>query len=913
MGIDKEECGFLGKGASSEEQTSHYRCPCGELFPCQSYISIDALANPELACRASETNPERALNALCCPVCGNKSEAQLPFTYHNGTEKLFVLVLPESYRNRELSERARLYQELGTDAAHIPTYVLEFSVVYGPEGLGTHLSQRAQRQEAEERSNSRASDLKIAGDKVATREAEIAAREAEISDREEEVVDNTERLDRRSSELTERELNLRDRKGALDRRSSELEVKTEQLHKAQLAMRIETDGEGRDTLPEILRENSTVALEIEDILTSAASDNPKHSFSPSDSVTGTSSVGKRPEAPIEPGQDSPFHVRQGLSPEDKTPSLTGPADGKTRVSAPNPILASHRDANAQSESDFVRWKNLGATSSKGVREGKVELRARIEESAQGELGAQDLRALLQLHRMESYALVTLTLATANTLSGQPGAPFSFHFDVADSEDRKILEMLSEDFSFSLSVFDSLYEELRVRTVAAPLASNVRYVVALAKGTLETIDSENRSFVNAVEEFGDDQYDRLGRGHEMARLFRDSVLDTLKKTGELQAALRLCETFSEAAHEEYLIATRSYPMDRWTRRRLRVIGKSLKAGLWLGNSLAQIAVSEELAGSRKELVSQSQKNFSRYAAMSECGLNVDEIAKNWEFLDQEAERLGISVPGAAQAMIKNQVAESTTIPKDRNGEDVVLLAALDALEDDDEDEDKVEEAPASSDLSTLTALCTDNPPGGIDVVFRLLTELYQEEAPEGFSAVIGLGVSAAEPLRLLLDCPTTHLRQGAALALCELRDAQGIDSVCELLVSCEGLLWHELAVALGHVGESAVMPIVARVAQGDEQTATRGGWALAHIAALGGTKPVETLSQSKNSNVARVATAALELGKKIRRGDWATIKRGDTERAFTTHFYQSRQFEKRAQSELSGPMMLDESDLMEAVE
>ncbi len=900
MASEENESSYTGKYANVVELHCQIRCQCGVLFPFTAILSVDAHDNPDLACLATETSKDRAINSYCCPACDRRSLAHIPFTYHNGTEEQFLLVLPESLRHRELEERARLLQELASETVTIPKYVVDCPVVFGAAGLSDYMSDRAREEQELEVADLRMRELSAQGKK-----AEL--REQEIHQREEELLANTQRLDMRSSELTERELSLRDRKSALDRRSSELEIKTEKLHQAQLAMRIDTEGEGRAGLPDVLRENSTMALDMEDIMTSASSSDPHRSINLSNSVTGSSSVDKRPVAPTpfdEEDTDLPFTHDSELfaTPSRESKSVSNEA---TRVSAPNPVLL-REDASIVPKrpvvlSEFDRWRERDEAGSKLVNDDAVQLRARIDADELGELGGQDLRALLQLHQMSQYPLVTLTLATASTLSGQSGTPFTFHFDVADPKDRDVLDRLADRFSFELFVYDMDYAEIHQRTVAAPLGSNVRYVIALALESLETLDSDGKSLAAAIQTFDDPRYDRLGRRHQFARNFKDSILDNLQSAPDLQKALLLCETFSDAEHEEYLVATRSYPFDRWARRRLRVIGKALKAGLWMGPELAQIAVSEELAGSRKELVSQCQKNFSRFAAMDDCELDADSIAQNWEFLDREAQRLGISEPARIDVGVDLRGSiESTTIPKERQGEEVVLLAALDALE---------EEAP-TSDLSEILSLCAGD---DVDSVFRLLTELPQEEAPDGFAAVVGMGAKSAEPLRLLLDCPAQYLKQGAALALCELRDEEGVDSVCEMMIEVEGLVWHELAIALGHVGQSAVMPIVTRIARGNRQTATRGGWALAHISALGGSKPIETLSKSRDSNVATVATAALELGAKLRRGDSTSQKRGTVERAFSTRFYRTRQSKKTSNSELSGPMMLDEGDLMEAVD
>ena len=67
---------------------------------------------------------------------------EVPFIYHDPNARLFVLVIPAGARGRELSERAKLLDELmKTQDDAVPAYVRHFAVVYGHRGLSRHLEE----------------------------------------------------------------------------------------------------------------------------------------------------------------------------------------------------------------------------------------------------------------------------------------------------------------------------------------------------------------------------------------------------------------------------------------------------------------------------------------------------------------------------------------------------------------------------------------------------------------------------------------------------------------------------------------------------------------------------------------------------------------------------------------------------
>lgn len=901
-------------------------------------VSVDA-GDKEVACLATEQGLEQGLHRIVCETCQTPQLAPIPFTYHDGGERLFVLVLPEGNRSRELEERASLLRALANETGVLPEYVVEPIVVYGSKGLSEFLVARLSERDDQSRDTRRLHD-------VETRIAEASKREERIAEQERTLLALTKDLDGRSSQLTEKELGLRDRKGALDRRSQELERMTVAIEEVKQQLRAESQGD----LPAVLRQDATEALGMDDILTSApspereapvasvtiasgsAETNSRVSTAPSDPLGLEEALEEAPilltaqpraVQPQPPSGDSRLatapanrassemitgeHMELSPPPAETVPDLkVAPVETLEIEAAPAEIIATPATASNQhlvpqtevgdqditvpstTGSEVEAWRRKRGAHLKVLHAHEVSLVASVRPSALEELLAADIRALLQLHRMPSYPLISLTLARATTLAGQPGKPYSFHFDIGDTHDRAILSQLSDEFRFRLEVFDADHKPIRQRRLAAPLASNVNYVMALATDARKELPPHQRDFAQAVKAFDNKRYDRLGRGHRLARDFKDSLLDHLETPTALLGAIAQCGRFSASPGEEYLVAIRSYPFERWHQRRLQVIRKAMSYGLWMGTELARVAVSEELVRSRRELLALCQTNFKALVDKGESGLSESSIKVNWAALAAEADAIGVAVPKAARA----------PSPVEIDNEEQRLLAQL--------------EEP-SGRLQAIVSLCEMKSLSGMDPVFRALAQLDSRQAAEAFAAITKLGNQAAESLLVLLSCPSGHLRHGAALALCELGNEEGIDSTCESLMTSEGTIWRELAVALGRVGSSAVMPLVARISASGQRGQARAVWALSYMALGGASKPVETLAGGRDQAVSHVAKSALELRQRLQDKS-IDSERSAVEQEFTEAFVAAVLGKNPgyASADLSGPaMLLDEADLIEA--
>ncbi len=135
---------YRGRLGATRREHVHYACPCGAHHAVEVVAGIDAQADGGLARRLVDGDP--TFNSAVCGVTRQRTSIAVPVLYHDPVNRLFVLVLDEADRWRELGERARLYQRMAEDTeVPVPAYAVRFGVVYGAAGLRRYLDNAAER------------------------------------------------------------------------------------------------------------------------------------------------------------------------------------------------------------------------------------------------------------------------------------------------------------------------------------------------------------------------------------------------------------------------------------------------------------------------------------------------------------------------------------------------------------------------------------------------------------------------------------------------------------------------------------------------------------------------------------------------------------------------------------------------
>jgi HEAT repeat protein len=563
-----------------------------------------------------------------------------------------------------------------------------------------------------------------------------------------------------------------------------------------------------------------------------------------------------------------------------------------------------------------------------------------DQIARGLGGNLDIRVLLQ--RTAHYPVVTLVLGPPAALRvPSPSQLAVVPLDIANDGHRAVLTALGRTFELTVDV---IVRGRRIRRVllTAPLADNVGYVLRAADDHLRALKGKGASFERGRDEVLAAGYDLLGLQHADHGEFRDDKLAQLATAQQLRRAIAMARRFVRPSREDYLVCTRGFPLTRWRELRRHVLQSAVAWGLWMGPELAQVAVSEGLARSRRDLIVRLDAGFEKLKTHASA-YDIDEEAAedNAKAIAEEARALGVELPKTPAANGEHTNgrgrpathAPVTSEDMPQVSGSIGLTPPGGILRQKGTDELLAELDDRHKRVAAALELCERGDARAAGPVIAAVTKLSRAEAVRVLGMSVKFGDAAAKPLIEGLTSSKGFLRHGCALALALLRTEDGTQAVIDLLLGEPTEIWREVARAIGQVGPQGLLPLAANFGRLGEratpQLAERVAWAMAHIAVRGGKPAVETMAHGQ-SVVAPVARQALELhasaaNDRVRVRPGAGAGAGGSQagkditvnRAFSRRFFEALEQGLPEASvaglealEASGPMeLLDESDLL----
>lgn len=884
------------RGSIGRTQTAmvHVTGPRGDLITASVHTTIDAVSDPDLVERLYAEDPARALNVVRTE--GHEPmRVTVPVVYHDPAAELMVLVLGDAHRHAELDERIKLLERLKADEAPIPSYAKEFGVVYGATGLRAYLEKRAN----EALESARTADL---GKDIERRRAEVAAREAELDRAKAESDKRARDIERRGNELEAARGELERNRSELERTRVEIErLKSEARNLVIAAARqpvAEAPVVERPAPPEPAElaepsdvtplpqpfpmggERTTIgpAPTPDEVLTKPVALNELDEIE-----TSLQSVALASAEPLPAGraESEGFEsASTGVTDMDEVRAdgqVNGHAavpgsvqiefDEETTGSAivpvgSDPLTTDTREVPLDVVSDGWLDKACARDSSSLFADPLVGVRLALvagEQLARGLGGQLDVRVLL--HRTRAYPVITLVIGPPAALRVTSTTQLAvIPLDIAVDQHRAVLTQLSRKFEILTDVVVRGRPIRRVR-ITAPLADNVGYILRGADDHLRAITSSGDgvpSFEAGRDLVTGAGFDLLGAEHPDAGEFRDDKLAQLETAQHLRRAIAMARRFARPAREDYLVCTRGFPLPRWRELRRHVLESAVAWGLWMGPELAQVAVSEGLARSRRDLVVRLDHGFEKLKRhASAFDIDEDAAEDNYKALSEEARALGVELTKSGKAVGQTFTSEEVSsisgaiggtppkgTPKQKSTDE--LLAELDER---------------TTRVSAAIALCERGDAKAAAPVVAAVAKMSRAEAVRVLGLSVKFGEAAMKPLMEGLGSSKGFLRHGCALALALLRTEEGTQAVIELLLNEPTEIWREVARAIGQVGPTGLMPLASQFGRlGDRATpqhAERVAWAMAHIAVRGGKMAVETMAGGA-SVVAPVARHALEL-------------------------------------------------------
>jgi len=916
---------YRGTIGQTQTETVHVTNPRGDLVASTVYTTIDAVNDPDLV--------ERLYNGTLNTIKLDSvtSELAVPVVYHDPAAEVMVLVLGEAHRHREIQERIRLLERLREDDSAIPTYVKDFAVVFGADGLRAYLEHKAHQALAARQDGKD-------GDR---RRLELQSQQTELERLRAELEQQKAELKRKIAEHDATVAEVRRAQAELKRDRGELERMRAEARQRVIAAAVQVPSEPTTVGP-------PPSGERDDIITKPMG---RHEVDEIETMLQTALPARRDpnDFAVEPatgfevepatGIDDSMAARAAGLPDFAEGEKTGDdgkgldpdsveLDDEVTGNAPippgsDPLTTETLDMTADRGDRWLDAAVKSKTSTFALQDGKVRLALVAgEQIARGLSGNLDVRVLL--HRMSTYPLVVMLLGPPAALrTPSPTQFIVLPLDIGSEPDRGVVSALAKKFELVIDIIVRGKALRRVR-LTAPLAENVAYILRAADDHLRGIAADNEtepSFDRARDLVLGAGYDLLGVEHAEVAEFRDDKLTQLDSAQQVRRAVAIARRFSRPSREDYLVCARGYPLSRWRQLRVGVLERAVAFGIWMGPELAQVAVSEGLARSRRDLIVKLDTGFENVRKNPTLfDLEADIADDNAKALAEEAKALGVELRrkgnGAAiksedMAVVSGSIERTPTqgLPKQRTIEE--LIALLD---------DKAQR------VSAATELCDRGDPRAAAPVIAAVKKMSRAEAVRILGKAVKFGAAAAGPLTEGLSSSKAFLRHGCALALALLRTEDGTHAVIDLLLTEPTEIWREVARAIGQIGPTALMPIASHIGRlGDGVTpavAERVAWAMAHVGVRGGKSALDQMAAGQ-SVMAPIARKALELMSNAAR-DEVRVRPGQiskdvtVNRAFSRRFFEALEADRPeiAQAALhdlegSGPLeMLDDADLIE---
>ena len=904
------------RGSIGRTQTAlvHVTGARGDLIAAQVYTSIDAVSDPDLVDRLHSDDPARALNVVrvdgADPIqrraCRSSITTPLP--------SCSCWCSPTRIATASSRSGSACSSGCATTTRQCPRTSKDFAVVFGASGLRAYLERRAQ----EALETARTAD---AARELDRRRADVAVREGEIERAKGE-------LERAKGELAKRERELDTAKAEVERARVEIErLRSEARNRVIAAVAQEAaDKTSISPAPTPTPRPERDEAATKPILLSTLDELERTTRAESDSdnfdmlKTGAVDVAK---------------VANGAAAAMAVAPMLAFDDDETTGSA---IIPQGSDPLTTDTKELLQDTPIDAWLEKATHQGRLERHRRHQRRPARARRGRAARTRLRWQPRPPRAAAPHSGLSADhardraarRAAGAQHRPSSRWYRSTSRPIRiaRCSTALARKFEITVELIVRGRRIRRVRLVA-PLADNVGYILRAAEDHLRGIASAGEARRRSSERATSCSAPATICSEASTRMRPSSATTSSRSSGphsSFAARSRWRAGSPGPSREDYLVCTRGFPLPRWRELRRHVLECAVAWGLWMGPELAQVAVSEGLARSRRDLIGRLDRGFEALKRHPTAfDIDADAADDNYKAIAEEARALGVELAKATngRAIASDEVSVvsgsiGTTPVKGTAAREVDRRAARSAR------------GQAATRQGGDRAVRARRPARGRAGDRRG----HQDEPrrggprPRDEREVRGCGRQAVDS--------GPREQQGASCAMAARSPSRccaprmGTQAVIDLLLNEPTEIWREVARAIGQVGPTALMPLASNVGRlGDRVTPQldeRVAWAMAHIAVRGGKAAVETMAAGQ-SVLAPIAKHALELHASAAR-DQVRVRPGaegsqhgrdvTVNRAFSRRFFEALEqglpeagHAALISLDASAPMeMLDESDLIE---
>lgn len=499
------------------------------------------------------------------------------------------------------------------------------------------------------------------------------------------------------------------------------------------------------------------------------------------------------------------------------------------------------------------WVRSGARTMHEIVGDDIYLLAKVDNKTAKKAKDEAADLWVQLHLLPTYPLITLTLVfepEADELEG-----IHWFLDIQKDSDRQMLQQLRRRFRVNVLFFNEDYELFDEAVFESPREVNVARVVDRATQELGEIGDSTIDDKAAHSKFDEDWSWAGKKKHP----FTEDAYAEINSVGEAKIALGILNYWSEPKNREYLVLTKSVPIDLLDTITRRILDGAIKFGLWLPQSLKERAVALALATELPALVAKLIDAFAALGSEPE-GLEATDIAENWQRLLRDADELDVPV-NKETAKLAESVIEGVIANEEQEEEDAEPLDLSKLSEMTDDELLALLDRRTARKAATLELASRGNDEH-LEALFRAARKMSRLDLVPVIPALLEFGESSGDYFVEGLTARKSFTRQACAIALGELKLRRAVVPLLHQLMAEKTPVWHEIARALGRYGPTGIKPLhrYLRDPKGKEDRLVR---AMAFFAVNGAAKQIEEIASGRDTTKSALGSRALDMRDAVR--------------------------------------------------
>ena len=745
---------YVGHWSNTNIEKAQFACRCGDILGVDIYRSVNTATDSSCQFAALEGSLHRAQ----CAVCNAEYDLAVPIVFHDPEQKRFALYIPDALLHDEFHLRSELLKSLADHRDEVvPRYVRLMMTLAGVHELEMWVNGRLPRTVEDK---PQAPGPKPAGEgtiraklkELEERQAEIAHARAEIRKKEAEVAKLA-----GQNEILSRKLERMEMQSAVPKKGGKR--KAAPSTSSPIPPLDEIEGVEEPPLDEMVGP-AFADLESEEVASIAPDD--------LEEIEDSEAIDQALQEELTPVKK----VAEVIRPE--------PVEEIEEIPEPPPELG----------------KSLGSVLAR-VENGEVALYARLEPSAAKPLLADGSDLWCQLFGFASYPIVTLALVE----NGEAPEPHGiwWTFDVDRETDRAFLSLLRSTFAARVTLFGPADEFIGRVERKASREVNLSMIMDRARKILHHIDTNERSLDKAMAEFAALK-DRTGRRRPP---FSTGFFTPPATFVEVRTALDVLSEWLGPRQYEYLIFTRSTPLDQWRAVETKLIERALEFGVNLSRDLQEKALSINLAKDLSDLTLKTAMSFARRTEESE-EVPLEEAARNWQGILKAAEEHDVALPKEVERKAKTTMERAGLIQT----EDAPLSEATRSRipKMSREELEALLQRP-SARLVAAMELAHRKEADSLEHLFGAVGRMDPVDLPIILPAIAAFGESAGDHLIEMLKSRRPHMRHAAAITLGWLKLRRGLMPVLRQVLAEPTPAWRGMAASVGLYGTGAVRSLL----------------------------------------------------------------------------------------------------------